>query len=184
MTDILQRLHQDHIHMAQVLDVLEQQLNIMRHPESGSDADLNLIRESALYFMTFPEKVHHVAEDKMFQKAEEVAPDMRPSFEKLRSDHIALSAVGKEFHALMDRLCAGQVLERAQIVAEMEKFLDVQRSHMNLEEGEIFPEAKASLSKANIDEIAAEYEASIDPVFGPKVEEYFDRIREAIVDEQ
>ena len=183
MSDILQKLHQDHIHMAQVLDVLDRQLDIIRHPESGDDADMNLIRESALYFMTFPDKVHHVAEDKVFEKTEQVAPDMKPQFEKLRSDHVALASVGKEFHEMMDNLCSGQVMQRAELVAEIEKFIDVQREHMNLEEGKIFPEAKSSLSKTNIDEIEAEYEASVDPIFGPKVEKYFEQIRQAIVQE-
>ena len=182
MSDILQKLHQDHIHMAQVLDVLARQLDVLRHPESGTDADLNLLRESALYFMTFPDKVHHVAEDKLFRKTEQVAPDMKPDFEKLRSDHARLASVGKEFHELMDNLCAGEVMQRAEIVSEIEKFIDVQREHMNLEEGKIFPEARSSLSKTNIDEIEAEYEASIDPIFGPKVEKYFEQIREAIME--
>ena len=182
MNDILDKLHEDHIHMAQVLDALDQQLDIMRHPETGSDADLHLIREGALYFMTFPDKVHHVAEDKMFHKTEQVTTDMKSLFEKLRRDHVLLAAAGKEFHDMMGNLCAGEVMERAQIIGELEKFINLQRQHMNLEEGTIFPQARSSLSKADIEEIEAEYAASVDPVFGPKVEKYFERIRQAIVE--
>ncbi|MGR8949342.1 MAG: hemerythrin domain-containing protein [Gammaproteobacteria bacterium] len=181
MADILDRLHQDHIHMAQVLDVLDQQLEILRHPENGYDADLDLIRESAHYFMSFPDKVHHVAEDKLFAKTERVAPDMKPEFEKLRSDHKKLAEEGVRFHQITEQLCAGEVLERSVIVKELAAFLRLQRDHMDLEEGHVFPGARASLNSTNIEEIEAEYSASVDPIFGEKLESYYESIREAIV---
>lgn len=183
MSDILQKLHQDHIHMAQILDVLDQQLDLMRHPESGTDANLELIRESALYFMSFPDKVHHVAEDKLFEETEQFSPDMKPDFEKLRADHVALAEIGKSFHEMMDNLCAGQVMERAELVSEIDKFVSAQREHMNIEEAKIFPEARAHLDKTNFDEIQTAYESNLDPVFGPKLEKYFERIREAILED-
>lgn len=167
--------------MAQVLDVLEQQLEILRHPESDQDIDLELIRESAHYFTSFPDQVHHVAEDKVFAKTEKVSPDMKAQFEKLRSEHRELAQEGARFHHTAEKLCAGEVVERAMIIEELAKFLNLQRDHMDFEEGEVFPGARASLNRASIAEIEAEYSASVDPIFGKKVENYYECIREAIV---
>ena len=181
MADILTRLHQDHIHMAQVLDVLEQQLEILRHPEGEQNPDLNLILECALYFVSFPDKVHHVAEDKLFSKTERVLPDMKAAFSRLRHDHQNLAREGEKFHRTIEKICAGEVLERAVLVREIDNFVRHQRDHMNLEEAEIFPRAKSELSEINFAEIETEYEASLDPVFSSKVENYYERIRDAIV---
>lgn len=182
MSEILARLHQDHIHMAEVLNVLDRQLEVLRHPEGEQQPDLNLILECAHYFVSFPDKVHHVAEDKLFAKTEEVLPDMKSEFDRLRKDHQTLAREGEKFHHSIEKICAGEVQQRTVIINEIDNFVRLQRAHMDLEEGKIFPRAKAGLSAINFDEIEADYLATLDPIFSDKIEDYYERIREAIID--
>lgn len=108
------------------------------------------------------------------------APEMKPVFARLRKDHESLSQIGSDFHAMIKNLGGGEVIERTTLIKSVEDFLNIQRNHMNFEKGQIFPHVKALVSEAVFDDIEQEYLASVDPLFGAKVENYFERIQQDI----
>ncbi len=181
MSDILDKLHGDHIRIAQLLDLLESQLDLLRHPQGEGAADHGLMRDIARYFVTFPDHGHHAIEDRLFSAMETASPALKNRFAALRTDHESLGSLGEKFYAMLDAVCAGQIVERQALVDAVQEFLDLQRQHMNTEESDIFPHARACLDGTDIAAIEAEHAALDDPLFGAEMDDYFARLHETIV---
>lgn len=180
MSKILDELHQDHIRMAQLLDILAAQFAHLK--DADADVDLRLMRDIADYFVSFPDAVHHPTEDAVFDTLEARSPDLRMRFEALRQDHVELALIGREFFELMQSACSGHVVPRAQLAAATDNFLRRQRQHMDVEESEIFPLARAYLQGVSIGKFGTNYNGADDPLFGGKIRDGFSRLHEAITE--
>ena len=177
---LLDKLHQDHVQMGQLLDLLASQLSLLRDPDA--DADYRLMRDIAYYFICYPDSVHHPAEDTIFGALEKKSPDLRYRFETLRGEHAELAEIGQEFYLLLEGVCSGHVVPRDKIVSAIENFLERQRGHMDTEEREIFVLAKAYLSDDAVTQFEAIHEEMHDPLFGTEIRDSFKRLHEAIME--
>jgi hemerythrin-like domain-containing protein len=181
VTKLLDRLHQDHVHMAQLLDLLAAQLVLLRDPHA--DADYSLMRDIAYYFICFPDSVHHPAEDMIFGALEEKSPDLKNRFAALRAEHAEISEIGQAFHLLLEGVCSGHMVPRDKILSAAENFLNRQRRHMDTEEGEIFVIAKAYLSDESVAEFETAHGEIHDPLFGTEIRDSFKRLHAAIMEQ-
>lgn len=179
MTQLIDKLHRDHVHMAELLELLAREVTVLQDPHA--DADYHLMREVAHYFTAFPDTVHHPVEDEVYGALREKRPDLAARLDAIEAEHAELAELGRDFHRLMQNVCAGQVVRRETVLSEAENFLARQQGHMNVEEGEIFPAARAALSDADLADFEARHGAHADPVFGPQLRDGFSRLHEAIV---
>ena len=179
--NILDSLHQDHVHMAELLDLLEVQLERLRHPEGEQQADISLMSSIARYFVSYPEVTHHPTEDQLFRELAGDNLEFSEQVKQLQSDHAVLKKLGQEFENLTDDVVSGDVVGREDIVHATENFLARQREHMNLEETAVLPAAAERLDGAAIAAVETAYYDSIDPLFGDQVDEHYAKLREAIV---
>lgn len=179
MTQLIDKLHRDHVRMAELLELLAEQVTVMQDPHA--DADYHLLRDIAHYFTVFPDCVHHPVEDEVYAALREKRPDLGPTLDALEAEHEELAELGRDYYRLMQNVCAGQVVRRELVLSTSETFLARQQGHMNVEEGEIFAVAAEVLSDADLAEYEARHDEHPDPVFGPELREGFDRLYEAIV---
>jgi len=180
MTTFLDKLNQDHVHMAQLLDLLAAQLTLLRDPDG--EPDYRLMQDIAYYFICFPDSVHHRAEDAVFRALEEKSPSQRKRIEALRLEHVELAEMGQEFNLLLEGVCSGHVVTRDKIVSAGENFLERQRRHMDTEEGEIFVIAKAYLNDEIVAAFASIHAEVQGPLFGTDTRDSFNRLRQAIME--
>ena len=179
--NILEKLHQDHVRMSALLNILENELKRMKKPDGEEEANVHLMRDIARYFVGFPDVTHHPTEDKLFSELSTGDSEMEDRVALLRDDHADLSELAQQFELLLIEVVSGGIVERDALTQATEAFLNGQREHMNKEEKTILPEAEKRLDERAIAGIEAAYDAANDPLFGSKVDEYYERLNSAIL---
>ncbi|HKJ94728.1 MAG TPA: hemerythrin domain-containing protein [Gammaproteobacteria bacterium] len=136
MRDLLEELHAEHLYMADVLSVIEAQLALI---ESGEPADYELLRD-AVYFMTeYPDLFHHAREDLIYRRVFGRHHRNRSLGRELENAHADLRALGLAFRYEVEDAVADIMLSRSRLTVQGRSYLDTQRSHMRVEEEDIFP---------------------------------------------
>lgn len=136
---VVQALHNEHIFMSNMLDSLSEQVELLT---DGKDTDFNLLFDIIDYMQNFPDRYHHPREDILYQRMalrdEQCARDVQILMEEHRTlEHLAdeLAACIKDIHALPT------VLKKERARDLCEKYVELLREHMNLEEGKVLPRA-------------------------------------------
>lgn len=179
MLRLIEKLHHDHTNMAELLELLASQVDLME--DKDTDADYLMMRDIARYFMSFPDTVHHPLEEEIFALLELKRPDLKDRLASIRDDHREIAELGLDFYRLMESVCSGHVAGRSAIISAAENFLSRQQGHLDVEEREIFPAATEAFSDADLESFEAEHGGKLDPVFATELREDFARLHEAIV---
>ncbi len=178
MHQIMQDLHQDHIHLAKVLCVLDIQLEKLASEE---DADLFLMIDILDYIQHYPDLVHHPKEDKVYQVFKAYSSVAEDIVEELMDEHKQLPDISKGFHQLLDGAANDIVfVSREELYDKLQEFIAVQRRHMNIEEEKLFPLINLTLSSDDWALIDKAIEKSADPLFGGSVEACYQSLYESI----
>lgn len=178
MHQIMQDLHQDHIHLAKVLCVMDKQLEKLA---AGEDADLFLMLDILDYIQHYPDLVHHPKEDKVYQVFKGYSSVAEEIVNELTEEHEKLPEVGKQFHQLVDGAANGSIfVSRDDLYDKLQEFIAVQRRHMNLEEEKLFPMINLTLSEEDWLEIEKAVDQSSDPLFGNSVKGCYQSLYDSI----
>ncbi len=176
MTTIMQALRLEHANMARLLDMLEGQL------AEGPDADFDLIRSVADYFLTYPDQFHHPKEDLVYHALLEAEPESGASLDDLESEHVELAERTKEFAFAVERVLSGEA-EPGPWLAEVGGiFIGYYRQHMAKEDAGFFPEAERVLDPATFAELEAKVVNGADPLFDLRAADRLTRLRERVAD--
>lgn len=170
MSEIMAQLKADHVNVARLLDILEEQMDTVHDEEH---ADFELMHDIMVYMSHYPDKTHHPLEDLVFERLARRDDTAKVIVERLKREHRGLSEKGKQFLDMLRHVVDGSMVEREQLEARGRDFIEFLRSHMELEDKEAFPRAERTLGDEDWTEVAAGMEARTDPVFGPVVAEDF-----------
>ncbi len=179
MSDLLDKLHHDHVNMAALLDLFAQQVALLQ--QADADADYHLMLDIVSYFTAYSDVVHHPAEDAVYALLTEREPGVAGDLELLGRQHHELGELGVTLRDLLKGACAGQMVSRERLLELSEDFLERNREHMNREEARVFGAARTALTAAELRHIEATKAATADPVFGRTVDQRFDRLYQAIM---
>ena len=178
MHKIMQDLHQDHIHLAKVLCVLDRQLEKL---SSEENADLFLMLDILDYIQHYPDLVHHPKEDKVYQVFKECSPVATEIVQTLMDEHQALPDVSLKFRQLLDGAANGIVfVSREELHDKLYEFLQLQRRHMNLEEEKLFPMINLIMSQQDWEKVENAIEDSPDPLFGATLTASYENLYQSI----
>ncbi len=64
MSDVMDKLHADHAHIARLMSLLEEQIQLI-HAEENPDAPL--MQDIMAYMTHYPDLIHHPLEDLIFE---------------------------------------------------------------------------------------------------------------------
>lgn len=181
MFNVLDQLHQDHINVAILLDLIDQQVAAVAR---GEDPDYDRLVDIMRYMTEYPDIVHHPREDLVFEKL--IARDRaaRSIIEGLTEQHRELARTGNAALEALLRGGSSTPMPREEIAAMLAEYSGLLREHMNKEEGQVFPLARLVLTDADIAEIDATPIARADPMFGESVEHSYRSLFEFIVNER
>ena len=178
MNQIMVELHQDHVHLARVLCVLDKQLDIIK-----TDADVNLFLMIDIldYIRHYPDLIHHPKEDKVYEVFKDCSTEGADIVEALMSEHQQLPSASKELHELLDGAANGIVfVNRQELHEKVNDFCIIQKKHMSMEEDKIFP----LINKIMTDEDWARVDLAIqennDPLFGANIEDCYQNLYQSI----
>lgn len=170
MKNILDKLHHDHINAAKLLDLYEKQLEILKQ---GGNPDYPVMQDIMKYMKYYPDVVHHPLEEVIFEKLEIRDKEIANSIARLYKEHSEIDDMGDKLAETLLKITTGEITSLEDFQNDSENYLQLMRSHMDLEESEVFPAIKEFLSDDdwdNIDLVLAGYN---DPLFGDKVEEEY-----------
>lgn len=180
MTTPLAVWHQDHIHFARLLDLLEEQVILF---DRGERPNYDLMNTIIYYLRSFGDRIHHPREDVAYARLVERDPDMEIVVSRLQQEHRVIATVGE---ALSDRLneAKGDVISsRAALEAVGAMYLVYYRNHLSTEERQVMPRAAQRLTREDWAAVDAAIPAKDDPLFGESVHEHFAMLRKQIESE-
>lgn len=170
MNSLLDRLHQDHKHLALLLDLLEKLLDQF---QAGTEPDYELLCEMLEYMEDYADQVHHPSEDQIFERLRTYAGQHHKMLEILMRQHQVLSELTRYFRQSLEGIVQEEVMRRDEVEAQGRELIETLRTHLNLEEQEAFPLAKYVLTAADWEAIEAAAPKVADPVFGERDLERF-----------
>jgi hemerythrin-like domain-containing protein len=179
MKHLIEILHEDHRNLSKLLRLLETNLLIL---QSDNDPDYPLMADIIEYIYSYPDVFHHPREDLLYQTAMERDSSVREEIEPVLQQHAELK---ESTHRLLDSLNAvliDTLVNKAQLMAQINDFIDLQRAHIMLEESRIFPHVERLLTSDDINWLDEQYPPAADPLFGDRVEERFRQLYKHILE--
>ena len=176
MTKTLDNLHQEHHLISRLLDVLEEQVRLL---EENERADTRLIADVAEYIMNYPDLYHHPKEDLIFELLRYKDIGIVPVIDQLIGEHKTMTEMAMTLSALLagpDNRSQSQLL-----VDLLRKYIDLSRSHMNIEEEKLFPSARQALTEEDWIQIDTGFTCQGDPLFGDVIRKQYQHIYDSII---
>lgn len=177
--NVLDKLHQDHINASKLLDRYEEQLEKVKQ---GDSPDYMIMRDIMRYMNGYPDIIHHPLEEVIFEKLEEKNNELAGKIGKLYREHSEIDDAGDNLYEILSKITAGEVTSLDVLRENSEKYLELMRSHMDMEESEIFPKIRELLTENDWETIDLALAEQNDPLFGSKVEEEYQELYKSITD--
>lgn len=177
MTGMLDQLHQDHINMSQLLDLIERELRLL---DGDEPADLALVYDALHYLTHYGDLYHHPVEDRLFAHLQRSDDALSDKVDRLEREHKALFQKGKAFADVVQEIESEVAMERSEFKRLARDYLRSQRQHLDFEEEVMFPLARQRMETGAISELEADLEVDTDPLFGRLVRQEYERLKSAL----
>lgn len=170
MHDMLKKLHQDHAQLNRLLLLLGGQLDRFC---CGGESEYDLLIDLLDYMGNYADCVHHPAEDRLFEALKQRTDEGRTAVDALMEQHRQIAVLTREFRQALEAITQGAVIRRDEVEKKGRDYLALQRRHMQLEEGEVFPLLRRELDGQGLDAVARELLAVQDPLQDGRVQERY-----------
>ena len=176
MNKTLEKLKQDHINISRLMDLLDIQTSQL---ENNGPADLKLITDIIEYITNYPDLYHHPLEDLVFELLRHKDKEIGPVIDHLLGEHKMLTETSIN---LADMLGNRNVKVHTRILAErLQQYINLSRSHMDIEESILFPRTKQVLTNEDWAEIDKGFVYTEDPLFGKIIYQQYQHIYDSII---
>ena len=172
---ILAELRQDHRNMAILLDLLQQEIDRIEHPDEAPD--FGLLHDIMRYMTVYPDTTHHPREDLIYAGMKARQPELAEGLEDVEVDHRDIAELGKRLRDDVAAVVAGTVVSRDRVIDDAQQYVDRLRKHMTWEEEDLFPRADAMGEGLKLDTSALD---ATDPVFGAQRDTSFANLSETV----
>ena len=178
MHTIMKGLQKDHHNLAQVLEIMELQLERIAE---GDDSALALMFDASNYIQHYPDMIHHPKEDKVFEVFKYRTSEEAEALETLTQQHEDMPAATIKFQSMLDEAINGLgFINREDLVKNIQDYIDLEWEHMNLEESVVFPLINKTLEDKDWKLLEDLIEADSDPMFSDNIEETFKTLYKSI----
>ena len=178
MTEIMCMLANDHRNMTKILDALQRQINSLDHAGSPNH---HLVRSILEYILDYPTQVHHPVEDLVYGELKIRNPAIARTLDGIEQEHADLEKQTRQFAQAIDRALQGEELSRQWLAHMGQDLIDRLHRHMRAEETTLFPAARSSLTSTDWANIALVLGAPDDPLFGPRLREFYRCLQQEIM---
>jgi len=138
MSKAMKVLHGDHKVFVQLLDLIDDEIETFRRAER---TDYTLLEAILEYFQGYPDCTHHPAEDLVYKKLKQRAPEDCARIPDMDREHHRESERLRAFSRLVDLVLAEGEIERNKVIEAAEAFVRYMRRHVEMEEAKFFPAA-------------------------------------------
>ena len=179
LADLLADLREDHRNMATMLDLLERDLERIRHSEKP---DYELIHDIMRYMTVYSDAAHHPKEDLLYAAMKTEDPSLAAGLEKVEPEHRELAILGETLRNDVEAIASGATVTRFRLVADMSDYVQRLREHMSWEEGDLFRRADGLVAAESAMFVTISHLDKLDPVFGAEREHSFANLLQNIKD--
>jgi hemerythrin-like domain-containing protein len=163
MPHLLDRLKQDHKHLARLLDLLA---DLLDRFHDGSEPDYELMCEMLEYMECYADQVHHPTEELIFKRMLEYGNEKKRILDILTHQHAVLSQMNKRFRQSLEGIVHEEVLLREDVEHQGRELVETLWEHLNMEEAEAFPYALERLTDEDWEQVKEAAPKLNDPLFG------------------
>jgi hemerythrin-like domain-containing protein len=178
MPELLDEIRDEHVSLLQVLGCLDRQVRIL---ESGGHPDLDIVAAVLAYFEEFLDQHHHPKEDVLLARLRQRDPEAASLFDNFAEVHVELGASLRAFASAVRAALLEGELQRSAFARLAWRFIDLQRSHVAMEETNFLPAVERALTADEWSELAASFPECPDPMRGGPGEERYEYMRRDIV---
>ena len=177
---ILEQLHQDHINLSRLLEVLEMKIQKLKE---GDSPNFQLLSELVEYIGNYADQSHHPREDHMYHYFELRDTNLDKDLKACEAQHVDLKQLSREVTETVDAVMHDAVIPMAEFIQRLENFVQRERAHINFEEQAIFPKINAISTADDWKELEKNLPQHEDPLFGEKQGENYREIYKAMIQE-
>lgn len=160
-------IHDEHRALGAVIQAFGFVLDGIR--DGRFKTDFQLLEAMIEYITEVPDKLHHPKEDDvLFVRMRERIPTAAELLDTLEQEHADGAQGTQNLRSALTRFQAGGSAGFAEFEAEARTYLAASWAHVGLEERELLPLARASLTTEDWAAIDAAFEANKDPWSGPR----------------
>jgi len=170
MHRILAELHQDHVNLSRLLNVLERELYVFRRQGTP---DYPLMLDVVDYVENYPDLIHHPREDIIFKVYLERGRKGEETLLRLMDEHQVLVRLSRDMRNLLEQLVQGSIIPRRMLEDAVADYLIRQRGHLDAEEGDVFALLNRALKAEDWERIAQSIPSAADPLFGEQVNQRY-----------
>jgi hemerythrin-like domain-containing protein len=152
---IVQSIRDEHERLAERLSLLKMEVE---KAASGAP-DVLLLDLLAQFFSSFPDKVHHAKEHRLYYALIRQGVPEDAYLRRLKEEHKRLGAKSERFAADLKRLLLRGGVPSAFLLKRIRAFIEMQEVHMADEESQFLPLLSRHLSPARLLEIEREQAA-------------------------
>lgn len=160
----------EHQRFAKLITLLEEQIAQFHR---GDQPDYELLRDIFDYMTNYPDRFHHPKEDLVFARLAARKLGAKAHVIELQRQHRLIAASGTRFLANLEAALNGTILPRAAVEEPALEYINLYRTHMALEEEQLFPLARSILVAADWEDAHNAIGTGVDPVFVDRVEDRY-----------
>jgi hemerythrin-like domain-containing protein len=179
---MLDILHKDHKNIVKLLNFLRETLVAIRDEQPVPYRTLN---DALIYLSEVPDMYHHPREDMIYAYYSRYR-SQQPTGENITSvleqQHLQLVHDGESLREQVSMVLMDAVVPLDQMASNLESFVNLQQSHLDYEEGVVFPQLKQALTEDDWRNIEQSWNSKIedDPLFGRTVAEQYQELAERL----
>ncbi len=149
MHNVLKKLYRDHATIAQLMFILERQLDGLKAIDRP---DTNLLKDLIDFVSDYSDRIHHPIEDLLFQTLHARTDQGRKETEELLVQHLTIADMTRKFHnALQDIDKDTAISSLGEVEKKGREYIDIHRDHMQIEERHAFPLLNLALDSEDFD---------------------------------
>lgn len=172
------KLIDDHRNLRKLLRFLREEIGHYDDPDV--DTDLARVREALDYLGSYPETYHHPLEEAAFDVLEQKNVGDTAVIEKIRGQHIELGRATAELTRTLDLIYSDHAVPVDTVKAALNQYLDLQFTHLECEDKDIFPLFEKALSSDDWERIAAQVDPTQDALFYPSSIETYRELSDSL----
>jgi hemerythrin-like domain-containing protein len=169
--------HQEHVHFARLLDLLEQEVAAFHADEHPN---YQLMVDIVDYLRYYPDRFHHPREDVAFARLVARDPELELPVARRLQEHRVIAAAGEALLGQLYAVVEEAMVARSALEAAAATYLVYYRHHLAAEEREVIPRAAELLTIDDWAAVAAAVPAGADPLFGKDFAERYRELRRQI----
>jgi hemerythrin-like domain-containing protein len=134
--------HEEHVYFAQLLDLLEKELQAFR---GDATPNCELMFDIVSYLRDYGDAFHHPREDEAFRRLERRCPELGLETVRLAQEHRVIANAGNALCTHLAAVVSGAMVPRADIESAAATYLAYYRGHLAAEEEQILTRAALEL---------------------------------------